>query len=241
MKKFLAIIIIVNAIAIFTFWHWPVSHSYPEGFEISGFNFVTQPDNITCGPTSALMVLQKYNKNVTMEQIRLATKTTWVTYKNSNVGMTSPEYVSRVLKQFGISAHMSHGTIDDLKFFVSQKRPPIVLLRSGKNTWHYVVVIGYSKNQFFIADPGTGFREIIQIEDFKGAWNFQTDMDGKSIVGKCSMCGGTGHIGYFSLGPLTICDSCGGSGKSPDYFGFAVKSAEIKTGTMIVPNKGIFE
>lgn len=236
MKRTIVCVYAILTIAMFVWWKWPVHRVYPDFFELNTVHYLEQPDDITCGPTSLVMLLELYGQHHSINEVKQQTKTTWISYAHKNIGMTSPEYIAIAAKQFKVSSHMSHGSLDDLKYFVSQKRPPIVLLRSGKSTWHYVLVIGYTKNIIVVADPGRGAKRVMNVQDFLGAWNFSTNMGGGSIVSKCSICRGSGRIGSINLGPLNICDNCAGSGESPDYVLFAVRAAEISSRTMIVPN-----
>jgi predicted double-glycine peptidase len=235
-KTSFALINLILTISALIWWQLPKVRDFPESFEISGFNYLEQPDEITCGPTSALMVLERYGKHHSLDDVKIQTKTKWISYSGSDIGMTSPDYVARSLKYFDVSAHMIHGSLNDLKFYVSQSRPPVVLLRSGRKTWHYVVVIGYTKDNIILADPGRGARREVKTSTFLSSWNFTSDINGNSVVGKCVICNGIGRIGVWNLGPLNVCDACSGSGKSPDFALLAVRASEVNTRTMIVPN-----
>ncbi len=57
------------------------------------------------------------------------------------------------------------GTTDDLKNAVSKGIPVIVLLFNGK-TLHYVPVVGYDKNHFFIQDSVDEYRNVDDCENF---------------------------------------------------------------------------
>jgi hypothetical protein len=236
MNKWVVYTMAVLTIGMFVWWHWPQSYNYPPQYEIEGFRFVEQPDHITCGPTSALMLLRRYGKEVELAEVQSQTKTKWLTYKGEPIGLTSPDYISRAVSYFGVSAHLRHGDLSQLKYLVSQRKPVIVLLRSGKLTWHYVVVIGYTHETIITADPSGGYRDELPVKHFLGAWTFLTDMEGTGVVGDCPACRGTGHWLWFDFGPFSICEVCGGAGKQPDYAGAVVRTAEVYPYTMIIPS-----
>lgn len=235
MKKYFAMAYIIISVLFFVVIKIPTTHSLPQSYMIEGFKYTKQPDDISCGPTSLFMVLERQGKHHSLEEIKKQTKTTWISYGKSNIGMTSPDYMASALKKFGIPSHLMHGEMNDLKYYVSQNRSPIVLLRSGKKTWHYAVVIGYDKSTIFLADPNYGAINRVPVDVFLGSWNFTKDLYGSNIVTKCFFCGGTGRIGEFQLGPLNICDHCNGTGNNPDYILFAVKASDVSPKTMIVP------
>jgi predicted double-glycine peptidase len=97
--------------------------------------------------------------------------------------MTIPDYVAFCLESHGIPARLESGNIHKLKRYVSNDRPPIVLLRSGNRYWHYVVVIGYNQDKIMIADPGSGQKEELLEEVFMEAWRFSGDMQGNKVEG----------------------------------------------------------
>lgn len=155
-----------------------MNYNHPEEFQIKNFPLLQQSDNITCGPTSCTMLLKYYGRNVGIEEIKYKTKTTWFTYKNKAVGLTVPEYIKFTLEEYQLDATLKTGTVDEIKYYVSKNRPPIVLLRSGKALWHWVVVIGFDKEILITADPGSGKVEIISQKNFEGAWDYSHDMQG---------------------------------------------------------------
>jgi len=57
------------------------------------------------------------------------------------------------------------GTTDDLKNAVSKGIPVIVLLFNGK-TLHYVPVVGYDEDHFFIQDSVEEYRNVEGNQDF---------------------------------------------------------------------------
>lgn len=125
------------------------------------------------------MVLQKYNKSVTIVDVKRLSKTVWFQYKQSDIGMTTPDYLVLAMNQLGLPVRMMQANIHLLKYQVSQNKPCIVLVRSGEQTWHYFVVIGYDAEYLEIADPGNGKISKMKKEVFLKCWSWETDMNGE--------------------------------------------------------------
>ena len=240
MKKALIIIVSLTTI-VSLIWGVNYSYSHPDSFEIVTWsNFIEQPDGITCGPTSALMVLKEYGKDVTLDDVKSQTKTEWIQYDGKPVGMTSPDYIPVALSHYGVPSKILKGDMNRLRYFVSKKRPVIVLLRSSKQGWHYVVVIGYTESEIITADPGPGKRKKIENSDFLRAWDFTHDMYGRNTQDDCKTCEGTGKW-LNNFGPLDHCEMCDGTGKSLDYLVILLRLVEVHPRTMIVPRIHIGE
>ena len=235
MKKYVTFAIAAIAIAAIGFFFFQ-TETFPESHEITGFPLIEQPDQITCGPTSATMVLQCYGVWVSVDEVKNKTKTQWFKHNGKPIGMTSPEYLPVAMTHFSVKSKMTRGDLNRLKYFVSQNKPVIVLLRSGKQYWHYVVVIGYDKSNVIIADPGWGKRRVLPEEHFLGSWNFTTDMQGNPTASVCPSCKGDGRWTDSQWGPLSICPTCDGSGNIPDVLSGLLKTAEVHPHTMIVPS-----
>ena len=161
--------------------NFPKHPEHPPAYEVAGFVFLKQPDDITCGPTSAAMLLNRYGRKVSVKEVEAATKTKWFRWKGEDVGMTAPDYVAHVVASLGVPCRLVCCDVEMLKRYVSLDRPCVVLLRSGQKTWHYVVVIGYDEGHVFIADPGDGARETLSLDTFRRAWGFTGDMDGNNL------------------------------------------------------------
>lgn len=181
MKKLLLFLCVV--FVFINIWRWSLTFKHSPSYEIEAFPYLRQSDGITCGPTSVAMVLRKYGKDVSIAEVEKYTNTHWLTYKGRPLGMTSPEYIPIALSHFGVPSDRMEGTLDRLKYFVNHRRPPVVLVRSGKMTWHYIVVIGYTSDLIIIADPADGARHEIPVKDFLGAWDFFSDLWGESQQG----------------------------------------------------------
>ena len=156
-------------------------YSHPESYSVKNFPLLEQPDQITCGPTSCAMLIGHYGYEATVQSVSKETKTKWISYKGEDIGMTSPDYVRIALEKFNIRSKVKTGTLDQLKYYVSQNRLPIVLLRSGEKIWHYVVAIGYNDKEIFLADPAWGEVRKIKNESFLKSWGFAGDMRGNTL------------------------------------------------------------
>jgi hypothetical protein len=128
--------------------------------------------------------LNWYGNAATVEEVKNACKTKWFRFQGNDVGMTSPDSIPFAMWRWGISGRMGVGDLRLLKYYVSRGRPPIVLLRSSEQTWHYVVVIGYDEQNVVIANPGSGNKETLSNANFQGAWDFTSDMEGQKIQRK---------------------------------------------------------
>lgn len=232
---------IVATILLFSCWFSQdnLRHSYPEVSLIAFTILLKQPDSITCGPASTTMVLNRYGIDVELDEVKIKTKTEWFQYGRNPIGMTTPDFICSAMDSFGIPVKSKRGSIDELKYFISSGRPVIVLIRSGQTTWHYVVVVGYTKDAIVIANPSSGEIEMMKIENFMGSWNFTSNMKGVSIVPKCEFCKGDGKITDINVGPLTTCPLCEGRGILPDVLVSFLKLVEIYPKTMIVPVKSL--
>lgn len=242
MKRFQKWIMpIIATVLLLSYWFTQKNqvYSYPEVFEIVFDTLIKQPDLITCGPASTTMVLNCYGVNVKFDEVKDKTKTEWFYYDNKPIGMTSPEFITSTMNFFIVPAKLKRGSLDELKYFVSSNRPVIVLLRTGQTTWHYVVVVGYTKEIMIIANPFSGKIEKMNLQHFVSSWEFTTDMSGISTVIQCGLCKGSGKITDVNAGPFSSCPLCVGTGALPDILVSLLKSAGVYPKTMIVPLKSL--
>jgi hypothetical protein len=210
--------------------------------DLGDFPLITQPDGISCGPTCCAMVLKYYGKSAGIGPLKTAAGTRFyegpnLTGQKIRVGMTHPSGIQKALADYGLLATVQRGTIDDIVDLVNRNRPPILLVRSGTDTWHYVVAIGHRYNvparrmEIRLADP-SGSKNWMPASTLEAAWQYSHDLTGQSIDGRrCRTCGGSGKVG---VGPLRAnCPLCGGDGRETDYFRKVVESLGVSGRTLI--------
>jgi hypothetical protein len=204
---------------------------YPNSHQLKDFlKFEKQPDDITCGPTCASMVVSYYGKNVNCSDLESYVLSK-ATLAGRRFGFSLPAGISKGLRHYDVKNRILRGNINELKWHVSNNKPTIVLLRSANDLWHYVVVIGYTQNDICIADPDNGKKEWMLKDVFLRSWSFKSDMEGNPVGNLCWLCKGSGSFLYLP------CDVCLGSGYMDGYRS-AILSAGIYSYTMIVPNSG---
>lgn len=209
--------------------------TFPKSYKIKEFPTLKQPDMVTCGPTSVVMVADYYGVKVGVDEISDMCKT-YLMKKDDGVviGGTTPEYISVSLDKLGIENRLiRNSNLNFLKSYVSKGFPTIVLVRSGKLTWHYVVVVGYDKYSIIVADPGDGEISYISTKIFDEAWGFTSDLSGRDTSQQCPVCNGTGRV-LNGWGPFGVCDVCSGVGKQPNWMKVLVNLGEAKERTMVV-------
>lgn len=124
------------------------------------------------------MQLASYGKNIDVSEIRRKTRTEWIKVFGTPVGMTDPLSMMWVANSYGLRSRLLSGDLTRLKYFVARRRPVIILVRNGELLWHYVVVVGYDMESFYIADPATGREETIPEINLLSSWAFYTDLSG---------------------------------------------------------------
>jgi hypothetical protein len=186
---------------------------------LDNFPTMTQPDDISCGPTSAAMVLKWYGIQAGIERCKTKSGTRWFEAGNTKVGMTLPSGVADCLNSFGLPSRVVSGSIDSIMQYIDQKRPPILLVRSGVKTWHWLVAIGYSEGgaKIKLSDP-SGRQWTINRGTLDAAWIFSADLEGSPTGGRrCDPCAGSGKL----VSARIPCTNCAGTGKM--ISGFRVK------------------
>ncbi len=213
------------------------SAAAPErvGVLLPDFPVMKQPDAISCGPTCCSMLLRYYGVMVDVPKLKEIAGTRLFKMGDDEVGFTWPSKVQKSLKTYGLANTMKkQATINDIVTAVEANRPPIVLARSSRKTWHYLVVIGHRRGQLLkMADP-LGYTYWMSADTFQQAWKFEGDLRGNAIIGKeCKLCGGKGKVGFAK------CLICGGDGTLPDMYRKVVQTnliERIKINTMISPD-----
>ncbi len=108
-----------------------------------------------CGPNSVQMLLYYHRKHRRLKDIWRAADIQTVAFG------TSPIDLRNALNESGVSAHWYTGkTLDDVRRYIKNNRPPILLLRLSNTGYHWVVAVGYDtrQNEILIADPNGRFE-----------------------------------------------------------------------------------
>ena len=122
-----------------------------------------------CGPNSVQMLLYYHRKHRRLKDIWKAAGIRTVAYG------TSPIELRKALNELGVSAHWyANRTLDDVRRYIRNNRPPILLLRLSNTGYHWVVAVGYDtrQNEILIADPNGRF-EWWDAEQLNANWTLE--------------------------------------------------------------------
>lgn len=149
--------------------------NYPISHIILKENRIDIQKNFECSAYSTAYLMRHYGIQANGEDIY---KT--MPNKMSN-GYVYPKGIVKLLKQQGFKATFRIGNITKLKKEVSKGTPVIVFIKVYKNKsfLHYVPVIGYDEENFYIAESlkdlintnDINYNRRISISDFKKLWN----------------------------------------------------------------------
>ena len=116
-----------------------------------------------CGPASLKMVLSYYNINKSEKELAKLTKT-------NKAGCSEKEIV-KTAKSLGLKGKIKQkSTIKELKQLNKKGIPVIVDWFSPEEAGHYSVVVGFNKNNIFLADPHFGKIKQYNLDWFKERW-----------------------------------------------------------------------
>lgn len=202
----------------------------PKEFLIKNFPKFQQPDEISCGPSCVFMILQYLNIENDFDKVYKLTYTKWFDSENKKIGMTFPDLIVNCFDHYKIKSHIkSQSDINFIKSNITKNKPPIVLVRSSKLTWHYMTAIGYNENNLIFSNPSTGEYEEVNQEVFLNSWNYLGDYHGNNYFKKC-VC----NNGFYFLN--LKCDVCQGSGRIPDIQNFLIQNFKIPSKLLIYIN-----
>ena len=108
-----------------------------------------------CGPNSVQMLLYYHRKHRRLKDIWRAADIDTVAFG------TVPSELRQALNESGVPAHWySRRTLDDLRQYIDENRPPMMILRLSNRGYHWVVAVGYDTrwDEFLIADPNGRFK-----------------------------------------------------------------------------------
>ena len=132
----------------------PVANGYIPHKGGNDFIIMEQFDN-NCGPNSVQMLLYYHRKHRRLKDIWRAADINTVAFG------TVPSELRQALNELGVPTHWySSRTPNDLRRYIDENRPPIMLLRLSNRGYHWVVAVGYDTrwNEFLIADPNGHFK-----------------------------------------------------------------------------------
>ena len=122
-----------------------------------------------CGPNSVQMLLYYHRKHRKLKDIWKAAGIRTVAFG------TSPIELRKALNELDVSAHWYISkTLDDVRRYIRNNRPPILLLRLSNTGYHWVVAVGYDtrQNEILIADPNGRF-EWWDAEQLNANWTLE--------------------------------------------------------------------
>jgi hypothetical protein len=90
------------------------------------------------------MVLRFYGRSVPFGAIEDDVLTS-AQYRGERIGFSTPGGVASGLRRNGVTCKVTRGSLRYLRRQVSMDRPCVALLRSGRDMWHWVVVVGYTR------------------------------------------------------------------------------------------------
>ena len=132
----------------------PIANGYIPHKGGNDFIMMEQFDK-NCGPNSVQMLLYYHRKHRRLKDVWKAGDIRTVTFG------TSPSELRQALNKSGVPAHWYTGkTLDDVRRYIRNNRPPILLLRISNTGYHWVVAVGYDTrwNEILIADPNGHFK-----------------------------------------------------------------------------------
>ena len=132
----------------------PIANGYIPHKGGNDFIMMEQFDK-NCGPNSVQMLLYYYRKHRKLKDVWKAGNIRTVAFG------TSPSELRQALNASGVSAHWYvNRTLDNVRRYIKENRPPIMLLRLSNTGYHWVVAVGYDTrwDEFLIADPNGHFK-----------------------------------------------------------------------------------
>ena len=132
--------------------------NYPTTYLITQKNRIDIQKKFECSAYSIAYLMRHYGIQANGEDIYKV-----ISYKMRN-GYVYPKGIVRLLKQQGLKATIRIGNIVTLKKEVSKGTPVIVFIKVYKNKsyLHYVPVIGYDEENFYIAES---LKDLINTND----------------------------------------------------------------------------
>jgi hypothetical protein len=124
--------------------------------------FVGQ-DPLLCGGAAATMVLRYWGDRAT-------TPTDFAGLVDARAGGIRPDDLVVALRDRGWRTHAFAGTAADLAHHLQRRRPVVVLVATGTDRFHYVVVVGWHRDQVIVHDPRRGSFRVEPWAAFDASW-----------------------------------------------------------------------
>ena len=138
-------------------------HDHPSSYIISPNPAPDTQENYECSGCSSAYLLRFYGENV--NGVELFNQQSFPCKHDEGAFPRCFKVLFEELKHADFTTEYYTGSTDDLKNAVSRGVPVIVLLFNGK-TLHYVPVVGYDNNYFFIQDSVDEYRNVDDCADF---------------------------------------------------------------------------
>jgi ABC-type bacteriocin/lantibiotic exporter with double-glycine peptidase domain len=127
-----------------------------------------------CGPASLKMVLGFYGINKSEDYLAKITK-------SSRKKGCDEKNIVRAAEKFGLKGYVKYNSsIKELKKLIKKGIPVIVDWFSPQENGHYSVVVGFNKDNIFLADPHFGKIMKHKINWFEERW-FDLSLNKKNI------------------------------------------------------------
>jgi ABC-type bacteriocin/lantibiotic exporter with double-glycine peptidase domain len=117
-----------------------------------------------CGPASLKMVLSAFGIDKSEDYLAKLTK-------SSREKGCKEKNIIKIAKKFGFRGYVKQNSnLKELKALVNNKIPVIVAWTSPEEGGHYSVIVGFRKDNIFIADPHFGKVKKHRIKWFERRW-----------------------------------------------------------------------
>jgi len=132
--------------------------------------FVKQDKN-ACGAASIAMVMQYWQQQVGQPAAADAREIQRALYSYEGHGIYAAE-LERYLKQHGFQTFAFQGAWEDLREHLEKGRPLIVVLKTGRDDLHYVVVTGLDWQQQVVLKNDPAERKLLKQDraSFEKEW-----------------------------------------------------------------------
>ena len=147
-------IVTIKGLPLDLSWFDPVANGYIPHKGGNDFIMMEQFDK-NCGPNSVQMLLYYHRKHRRLKDIWKAGGIHTVSFG------ASPSELRQALNELDVPAHWYvNRTLDDVRRYIKNNRPPIMLLRLSNTGYHWVVAVGYDTrwDEYLIADPNGHFK-----------------------------------------------------------------------------------